>query len=84
MTNDSEIIFYHTTWCPDCVRAKRFLVKHKIACRWINVSKDVDGLAYVKEVNNGIRVVPTIVFPDGEILTEPSNAELAEKLDLDK
>jgi hypothetical protein len=33
-------------------------------------------------VNQGRRIVPTIIFPDGSILVEPSNAELAEKLGL--
>ena len=35
-----------------------------------------------KEFNQGMRRIPTIVFPDGEILVEPSNAELAKKLGL--
>ena len=39
-------------------------------------------MAYVEEINNGMRVVPTIVFPDGDVLIEPSNANLAEKLGL--
>ena len=39
-------------------------------------------MAYIEEINNGLRVVPTIVFPDGDILVEPSNAKLAEKLGL--
>lgn len=39
-------------------------------------------MAYVEKVNNGMRIIPTIVFPDGSILVEPSNAELAKKLGL--
>jgi hypothetical protein len=31
-------------------------------------------------LNNGNRSVPTIVFPDGSRLVEPSNAELLRKL----
>jgi mycoredoxin len=37
-------------------------------------------MAYVQEVNGGYRSVPTIVFPDGSVLVEPSNARLEEKL----
>ncbi|MFC1879812.1 FAD-dependent oxidoreductase, partial [Chloroflexota bacterium] len=36
----------------------------------------------VLEVNAGKRIIPTIVFPDGSFLVEPSNAELAKKLGL--
>jgi thioredoxin reductase (NADPH) len=36
----------------------------------------------VEELQHGGRTIPTIVFPDGSHLLEPSNAELAEKLGL--
>lgn len=75
-----EIIVYSTVWCPDCKQAKKFFNDHRIQYQNIDIEKDSDAMEYVKEVNDGKRVIPTIVFPDGEILTEPSNAELARKL----
>jgi len=75
-----QIIVYSTTWCPDCKRAKKFFNDHRIQYRNIDIEKDSRAMAYVEEVNQGMRIIPTIVFPDGSILTEPSNAELAEKL----
>ena len=33
-------------------------------------------------MNNGKQIVPTIVFDDGTVLVEPTNAELAEKLEI--
>lgn len=75
-----EIIVYSTVWCPDCKRAKKFFNDHRIQYKNIDIEKDADAMAYVEEVNNGMRVIPTIVFPDGNILTEPSNAELAKQL----
>lgn len=74
------IVVYGTTWCPDCVRAKRVLDQHKVAYQWIDITADPDAAEYVSQVNRGLRSVPTIVFPDGSILVEPSNAELANKL----
>ena len=47
---------------------------------WINIDKDMEGREYVMKVNNGYRSVPTIVFPDGEILVEPSSSKLLAKL----
>jgi len=77
---DSNIIVYGTTWCPDCVRAKSVLKKNGIEYQWIDIGKDAEGRIFVEKVNNGMRVVPTILFPDGATLAEPSNTELSEKL----
>ena len=78
-----EIVFYGTKWCFDCKRAKKFLDQRNIVYRYVDIDRDPGARAYVQEVNNGNRSVPTIVFPDGEILVEPSNAELAEKVGLE-
>ena len=37
---------------------------------------------YIRNLNKGMERVPTIVFPDGSILVEPTDEELASKLDL--
>jgi len=47
---------------------------------WINIDEDLAGREYVVKVNKGNRSVPTILFPDGEVLVEPSNTALLEKL----
>lgn len=78
----ADIKLYGAHWCPDCRRSKRFLGEQQIAYDWIDIEKDESAQAYVEEVNDGKRIIPTIVFPDGSILTEPSNAELAEQLGL--
>jgi len=76
------IIVYSTVWCPDCKRAKKFFGEQRIPYQNIDIEKDPEAMAFVEQINNGMRVVPTIIFPDGSILTEPSNAELASKLGL--
>lgn len=78
----NNIHFYGTNWCPDCKRAKKFLGEHQIRYEYINIDENEEGMQYVEEINNGMRIIPTIEFPDGDILVEPSNAELAEKLGL--
>jgi glutaredoxin-like protein len=75
-----KIKVYGTTWCPDCVRAKGVLARHSIEYDWIDISGDSEARAYVEQVNRGNRSVPTIVFPDGSVLVEPSNVELEKKL----
>jgi len=80
--HQERLIVYGTTWCPDCKRAKQFLGEQRIHYHWVDIEQDSEAMAYVEKVNQGKRIVPTIVFPDGSILVEPSNAELAEKLGL--
>ena len=68
------------SWCPDCKRAKTFLGQHRIEFDWVDMETDPTAQAEVERINDGKRIIPTIIFPDGSILTEPSNEELAEKL----
>jgi len=75
----SGIRIFGTTWCPDCTRALRFFDQRNIGYTWIDVDQDGEALKLVKEINQGQRIVPTIVFPDGDILIEPSNQELKTK-----
>jgi thioredoxin reductase (NADPH) len=73
---------YGTTWCQDCKRAKKFFGEHRVPYDFVDVDRDADGLHIVEQTNAGKRVIPTILFPDGSVLVEPSNAELATKLGL--
>ncbi|MBN2499611.1 MAG: thioredoxin family protein [Anaerolineales bacterium] len=78
--NNAKILFYATNWCPDCLRAKRIMEREEVDFQEINVDIDKEAEAKVKQLNNGNRSVPTIIFPDGTQLTEPSGSELREKL----
>jgi thioredoxin reductase (NADPH) len=76
------IIIYSTVWCPDCKRAKRFFGEQRVPYINVDIEKDSAAMAFVEKVNQGMRSIPTIIFPDGSIMVEPSNAELASKLGL--
>ncbi len=80
--NPSEIMVYSTVWCPDCKRAKQFFGEQRIAYTNVDIEQDKKAMSFVEQINDGMRIIPTIIFPDGEILVEPTNAQLAEKLDL--
>jgi thioredoxin reductase (NADPH) len=77
-----QITVYGTQWCGDCKRAKQFFGEQRVHYRFVDVDMDEDGLAYVEAVNGGKRIIPVIRFEDGSTLVEPSNAELAAKLEL--
>lgn len=77
-----NITIYGAYWCPDCRRSKQFLGEHQIPYKWVDIEQDKAGEVYVLQKNAGKRIIPTIEFEDGSILVEPSNAELAAKLEL--
>jgi thioredoxin reductase (NADPH) len=77
-----NLTVYGAYWCPDCRRSKRFLSEHQIPYEWIDIEKDKEAQTYVETLNEGKRIIPTIVLEDGSFLVEPSNAELAQKLGL--
>lgn len=80
MTETKPIIVYGTAWCGDCRRSKNFLDRNHIAYQWVDVEKDAKATEHIMKLNKGMRSVPTIVFPDGSVLVEPSDAELGKKL----
>lgn len=76
---ESPIKMYSTQWCSDCVRAKRAFDKFGVAVEIIDIDQNRRAKEFVKEANRGLMSVPTIVFPDDTILTEPSTSELETK-----
>ena len=77
-----QITLYGASWCPDCKRSKAFLGEQRVPYRFIDLEADPSAVAIVEGYNDGKRIIPTIVFPDGSLLVEPSNEELADKLGL--
>jgi len=78
-----QIILYGTTWCGDSRRAKGLFDKNNITYQWVDIDQDQSARLIVEGYNHGNRSVPTIVFPDGSILVEPSTNKLAEKLGIE-
>jgi thioredoxin reductase (NADPH) len=76
----TEIELYGAAWCPDCRRAKKFLADQRIPYVWHDIEQRPELVQVVEDKNDGKRTIPTIVFPDGSHLAEPSNEELADKL----
>ena len=82
LKSSKQILIYSTIWCPDCKRAKKFFGEQRLPYISIDIEQDAEAMAFVEKVNHGKRIIPIIVCPDGSILVEPSNAQLAEKLGL--
>ena len=71
---------YSTTWCGYCRRLKTQLDSQGIAYREVNIEQDPESAAFVESVNGGNQTVPTLLFPDGSTATNPSLAEVRERL----
>ena len=65
-----NIKIYGADWCPDCVNAKNFLSSKGIDFEYIIITNNVEAIAFLEKVNNGKRIIPTLVV-DGEIYTNP-------------
>lgn len=63
-------------WCPDTLRTLEYFNSHKLDFEFLDIDGNIKNTQFVEETNNGMRIIPTIVFFDGTILSEPSNAEL--------
>ncbi len=80
--NTPNITVYGADWCGDCRRTKRFLDEQQISYHWVDTDENKEAEEFVKAKNNGMRIIPTIIFADGSYLAEPSNAQLAEKFNI--
>jgi mycoredoxin len=75
-----EILMYGAGWCGDCRRAQRLLDGRGIAYRYIDVEHDTSAREDAKRIGGSTKI-PVIVMPDGSVLVEPTDPELASKLD---
>jgi len=82
MPDTKKTIIYGTTWCGDSRRARRFFDENHIEYDWIDIDMDREAGKLVEQINSGFRSVPTIIFPDGSTLTEPSTSQLRSKFNL--
>ncbi len=78
-TKPSQLVVYSASWCPDCKRTKKLLDEKKATYLDIDIGKDNDAFIFVEKITRRVRI-PTLIFPDGSVLIEPSNEELSRKL----
>jgi mycoredoxin len=74
------LTMYTTTWCAFCRRLKRQLAAENIEIAEINIEEDPAAADFVMSVNGGNQTVPTVVFPDGSAMTNPSAKAVMQRL----
>lgn len=78
-----KIVLYGADWCGDCRRAKRFLNDNEINFVFIDVDQNTEAASYVEKVNNGKRIIPTILINE-KVYTNPDNPTLRAALSLNQ
>lgn len=74
------LTMYSTSQCGHCHRLRAQLDGAKIAYEVVDIDQDPQAAAYVKSANGGDQTVPTVRFPDGSLLTNPTVHEVRARL----
>ena len=75
-----RVTMYCTPWCGFCRRLKSQLAREGIEVAEVDIEQDPSAADYVMSVNGGMQMVPTVLFSDGTALTNPSAAQVRERL----
>lgn len=78
--SSKPFVMYTTPWCGYCQRLKGQLGREGITFEEVNIEEHPEAAAIVEQVNNGNQTVPTLVYTDGTAMTNPSLAQVKEKL----
>jgi mycoredoxin len=76
----AALTMYTTSWCGYCFRLKTMLKAEGIPYTEVDIENDPVAAEFVMSVNGGNQTVPTLKFPDGSTLTNPSARDVKAKL----
>jgi mycoredoxin len=75
------LTMYTTPWCGYCRRLKSQLAREGIEITEVDIEREPDAAEYVMTVNGGFQTVPTLLFPDGSTLTNPSVRAVRQRME---
>jgi glutaredoxin len=75
-----KLTVYGAGWCPDVKRSRALLDREGVEYSYVDVEADTAAEQRVRELQDGDRRIPTIVWDDGSFLVEPSDDELSARL----
>ena len=76
----AAMTIYSTQWCGYCHRLMKQLDREGVGYDVVDIEDDPKAAEYVMSVNGGNQTVPTVVFGDGTAMTNPSLAQVKERL----
>ncbi|HWG85757.1 MAG TPA: FAD-dependent oxidoreductase [Deinococcales bacterium] len=66
-----------TLWSPASHQVKGFLASNRVPYRWIDLESDKEGEALLATLPADGRQLPLVFFPDGTVLSNPKDRDLA-------
>jgi mycoredoxin len=75
-----KIMVYGSPVCGMVPPVRGVLDRAGASYEYVDISRDDVARQRVRDINRGVESVPTLEFPDGDTLTEPSLRQLEEKL----
>ena len=75
------VTMYSTVWCGYCRRLKSQMEREGIRYVEVDIERDPQAADLVMSVNGGNQTVPTVVFPDGSAMSNPSLAQVKDRLE---
>ena len=80
--SDRTLTVYGAPWCPHCKRVKRFLAAHRVSYENIDIDERPEAIETLQQLQDGGRIIPTVVYADGTHEVNPSDGALARRLGL--
>jgi thioredoxin reductase (NADPH) len=68
-------------WSAESYRVRDFLARNQVPYRWVDVELDEEARRLLDRAGDGHRL-PLVVLPDGRMLQQPSNVEVADVVGL--
>lgn len=78
--SSNVITMYSTVWCGYCRNLTSQMDREGMEFQVVDIENDPAAAALVMSVNGGMQTVPTLVFPDGSALTNPTLAQVKARL----
>lgn len=80
LVREGRPIVYWRPGCVHCAMLRLGLGGLAERATWVDIWSDPEGAAFVRDVNGGAEIVPTVILPDGEACTKPDPAVLRRHL----
>ena len=71
---------FSTPWCGYCHRLKSQLEREGIEFEMVDIEQHPEHVTTVEQANGGNQTEPTLLYRDGSTQTNPSVAQVKEKL----
>src|SRR5829696_7078954 len=66
-------------WSQESHAARDFLARNQVPYKWMDVASHPEALELLELTGNASCRLPVLIFPDGQILEQPTTQQIAEK-----